>query len=298
MPVRYELPSLPSAVYGVALAARAQSQQDRLTTGLRRLVLEDPTLSIHHDDATHQTVLSGSGETHLQVAMARIRGLGVEIDTEDVRVAYRETLARPIEVEGKYKKQTGGHGQFGVAKVRFDPLPGGSGFEFASKVTGGAIPKNLIPAVGAGIEEAMSHGGRYGFPVVDVKAVCLDGKHHSVDSSEMSFRMAGSSAFRAAVEDAGVVVLEPVSEIEVDVGNEHQGDVLGDLNSRRAQVLGTEPGSAGDRTAIHALVPTSEIMKYAIDLRSMTAGTGAFNLEHHGYQVLPEAMLSRLTTGG
>ncbi len=292
-PVVVPRPELPRSVYGIAIAAKKRSEEDRLAMILRRLVDEDPTLAVRHDDDTHQTVLGGRGETHLRVALSRIERAGVDVETADVRVAYRETLAGSVEVEGRYKKQTGGHGQFGVASVRFEPLPVGAGFEFDSEVTGGAIPRNLIPAVGAGIEESMRRGGVYGFPIVDVRAVCTDGKHHSVDSSEMSFKMAGSLALRQAIEKVGVDVLEPVSEIAVKVPNRHHGDVLGDLNSRRAQVLGTENDN-DDLTTIRALVPTSEIVRYAIDLRSLTGGTASFEVDHHGYQALPPQMVDRL----
>jgi elongation factor G len=295
-PVVFEPPALPRPVYGVAIAATAQSEEDRLATALRRLIIEDPTLAIGHDDATHQTVLSGGGETHVRVALSRVERAGVSVDTDDVRVAYRETLAGSIETEGKYKKQTGGHGQFGVASVRFEPLPRGGGFEFESEVTGGAIPRNLIPAVGAGIEEAMRNGGRFGFPVVDVRAVCTNGKHHSVDSSEMAFKMAGSLALREAIAKVGVQVLEPVSEIRVQVPNDYHGDVLADLNSRRAQVLGTGTAETEGYTELSALVPTSEILRYAIDLRSLSGGSGSFEVEHHGYQVLPPQLVERLDT--
>ncbi len=291
-PVVVPPPQLPRPVYGVAIAASAKSDEDRLATALRRILTEDPTLAVYHDSSTHQTVLSGSGETHVRVALARVARAGVAVETEEVRVAYRETLAGTVEAEGKYKKQSGGHGQFGVATVRFEPLRRGAGFEFGSEVTGGAIPKNLIPAVGAGVEEAMARGGRYGFPMVDVRAVCLHGKYHSVDSSEMSFKMAGSLALRAAIDRVGVEVLEPVSEMRVHVPDRHHGDVLGDLNSRRAQVVGT--GSDGDLTTIHALVPSSEITRYAIDLRSLSGGTGWFEVNHHGYQPLPQNLVDRL----
>jgi elongation factor G len=295
-PAVFVPPALPRPVYGVAIAATAQSDEDRLATALRRMLTEDPTLAVAHNDDTHQTVLSGGGETHVRVALSRIERAGVGVETDDVRVAYRETLAGSIETEGKHKKQTGGHGQFGVATVRFEPLPTGRGFEFDSEVTGGAIPRNLIPAVGAGIEEAMRHGGRYGFPVVDVRAVCTNGKHHSVDSSEMAFKMAGSLALREAIAKVGVQVLEPVSAIRVHVPDEYRGDVLSDLNSRRAQLLGTGIVEADGLTEIQALAPTSELLRYAIDLRSLSGGSGTFEIEHHGYQVLPAQLLDRLDT--
>ncbi len=284
-----EPPRLPSPVYGVAIAAAKQSDEDRLATALRRLVIEDPTFRVDHDPSTGQTILRGAGEMHVRVALARIARAGVELEVDDVRVAYRETLAAAVEVEGKHKKQSGGHGQFGVATVRFEPLPEGTGFEFDTEVSGGAIPKNLIPAVGAGIREAMQRGGRHGFPLVDIRAVCVDGKHHSVDSSEMAFKMAGSLALRAAVDEVGVEVLEPISRLEVRVPADHQGDVLSDLASRRGQVLGSE--TVDGVASISAVVPTAEVLRYAIDLRSMSGGSGSFELEHHGYQQLPVNLL-------
>ena len=280
-------------MYGVAIAAAKQSDEDRLATTLHRLVIEDPTLAVRHDDTTGQTVLSGGGETHVRVALSRIERAGVELVVDDVRVAYRSRLAAPVEVEGKYKKQSGGHGQFGVATVRFEPLPPGSGFQFDSEVTGGVIPKNLVPAVGAGVEEAMARGGTDGFPIVDLRAVCTGGKHHSVDSSEMSFKMAGSLALREAIAQVGIDVLEPVSEINVRVPASLQGDVLGDLNARRAQVLGTVTDEVGVAT-VQALVPTAEIVRYAIDLRSLSGGSGSFEVEHHGYQPLPPNLVDQV----
>ena len=294
LPVTIPPPELPAAVHGVAVSAKTPAHEDRLAMALRRIVTEDPTLSVSHDGVTHQTVLSGAGETHLSVAISRIERMGVEVESESPRVAYREALAGSVEVEGKYKKQTGGHGQFGIASVRFEPLPRGAGFEFASEVTGGAIPKNLIPAVGAGVEEGMARGGVHGFPVVDVRAVCTDGRHHSVDSSEMSFKMAGSLALRAALEQVGTVVLEPISEVRVRVPVQYQGDVLGDLSARRGQVLGTDPDDTGTEVTIQAHVPSSEIQRYAIDLRSMTAGTGGFEVSHRDYQPVPESELDRV----
>ncbi len=197
-----------------------------------------------------------------------------------------------MEVEGRYKKQSGGHGQYGVATVRFEPLPPGSGFQFDSEVTGGVIPKNLVPAVGAGVEEAMARGSD-GFPIVDLRAVCTGGKHHSVDSSEMSFKMAGSMALREAIAQVGLDVLEPISEISVRVPASLQGDILGDLNARRAQVLGTVTDEAGV-ASVQALVPTAEIVRYAIDLRSLSGGSGSFEVEHHGYQPLPANLVDQV----
>ena len=284
----------PTPVYGVAVHASAPAQEDKLASTLRRFATEDPSLVIRQDPTTRQTVLSGAGEAHIRVVRSRLQRMGIDFEVEDMRVAYLETLARPADVEAKHKKQSGGHGQFAVAMVRFEPLPRGGGYEFDTEVTGGSIPRNLIPAVGAGIEEAMANGGRNGFPMVDLRAVCYDGKHHSVDSSEMSFKIAGSLALKQAVEQVGSAVLEPISEISVEVPDSYQGDVLGDLNSRRGQVFGTEPGSVAGTSVIRAHVPTSEILSYVIDLRSMTGGTGTFSAEHHDYQPLPHALLSKV----
>ncbi|MCP5027218.1 MAG: elongation factor G [Actinomycetia bacterium] len=295
-PVVVPTPRMPEAVYGIAVRAATPAHEDRLATGLRRLVTEDPSLSVHFEPSTHQTVLSGGGETHLRVALSRLSRMGVAVETDDVEVAYLETLAGPVEVQSRHKKQSGGHGQFAVATVRFEPLDRAAGFEYESRVTGGAIPRNLIPAVGTGIEEALTTGGLHGFPMVDLRAVCLDGQHHPVDSSEMAFKTAGSLALRLAVQEAGTEVLEPVSELAIHVPDGLLGDALGDLGARRAKVLGTGPGETTGLTEVRALVPTAEIQSYAIDLRSMTGGAGTFHRSHHGYQLLPEAQAAKLTT--
>ena len=219
----------------------------------------------------------------------------MEVETEHVKTAYHETLAGPVEIQARHKKQTGGHGQFAVATVRLEPLDRGAGFVFESHVTGGAIPRNLIPAVGAGIEEALSDGGRYGFPVVDVRAVCLDGQHHPVDSSEMAFKIAGALALRTAVREVGTTLLEPISKVEIHIPSTLQGDVLGDLSARRAQVLGTGTvDTSGTMIDVQALVPTAEIGDYSIALRSMTGGAGSFTRSHYGYQVVPDAVASEI----
>jgi elongation factor G len=227
------------------------------------------------------------GETHLAIATERLaRKFGVEVLTEEVIVPYRETISREAEAEGKYKKQTGGHGQFGVAFLRVEPLERGAGFEFVDKIVGGAIPRQFIPAVAKGIEETMSTGGVFGYPVVDVRVTCYDGKFHPVDSSELAFKMAGSLGFKEAVAKAAPVLLEPISVLEVTVPPAYQGDVMGDLNSRRGRLQGTEQADQGE-TIVTALVPTSEILRYAIDLRSLTGGRGRFTVEHSHYDQLP-----------
>jgi len=279
----------------VAIRPRAKGDEDKLMTGLHRLQEEDCSLVVERVDETHQTLLRGAGDTHLAVVCDRLRRkFGVEVDIEPVRVAYRETITAEADAEGKYKKQTGGHGQFGVAVIHIAPLARGEGFRFIDEVVGGAIPKQYIPAVEKGVVEAMAAGGVHGFPVVDIEVRLVDGKHHPVDSSEMSFKMAGSLALREALAKAAPVVLEPISRLVVDVPAAAQGDVLGDLHSRRGRVQGTEALDNG-RQRIVALVPTAEIQRYAVDLRSLTGGRGRVHAEHDHYDVLPAQLVDRVT---
>ncbi|MBV8983981.1 MAG: elongation factor G [Acidimicrobiia bacterium] len=284
----------PEPILSIAILPKSKGDEDKLMTGLHRLQDEDPALRVRRDDETHQTLLSGMGETHLSIVAERLsRKFGVEVETEDVKVPFRETITSEAEAEGKYKKQTGGHGQFGVAFLRVEPLDRGQGFEFVDKIVGGAIPRQFIPAVEKGVAEAMSTGGVYGFPVVDVRATVFDGKFHSVDSSEMSFKMAGSLGFREAMAKAGPVLLEPISLLEVTVPLAYQGDVMGDLNSRRGRVQGTESAGVDEQT-ITALVPTSEILRYAIDLRSLTGGRGRFKVQHDHYDLMPSHLVDKV----
>jgi elongation factor G len=286
--------ALPEPTLTVAVKARTSADEDKLATALHRLQEEDPALRVRQDEETHQTLLDGMGETHLQVTLERLhRKFGVDLDTEDVRVPYRETISHHAEAEGKHKKQSGGHGQFGVADIRVDPLPRGSGFQFVDAVVGGAVPRQFIPAVEKGIQEAMEQGGVHGYPVVDVRVELYDGKFHAVDSSEMSFKTAGALAFREALAKADPVVLEPVSHLEVEVPDSLLGDVMGDLNSRRGRVLGSESNGDGSCVVI-AEVPASELLRYAIDLRSITGGRGSFRVQHDHYDPVPPNLVDRL----
>ena len=293
-PVVVPAPDVPEPVLSVAVRPKSKGDEDKLMTGLHRLQEEDPALRVRRDDETHQTLLSGMGDTHLSTVIERLfRKFGVEVETEDVRVAYRETITGSAEAEGKHKKQTGGHGQFGVAFLRVEPLPRGGGFEFVDKIVGGAIPRQFIPAVEKGVAETMAQGGVYGYPVVDVRVTLFDGKYHPVDSSEMSFKMAGSLGFKEAMAKAGPVMLEPISLLEVTVPAQYQGDIMGDLNSRRGRVQGTEAVGGGEQT-ITALVPTSEVLRYSIDLRSITGGRGRFSVRHDHYDLLPSHLVDRV----
>ncbi|MGH9046423.1 MAG: elongation factor G [Acidimicrobiales bacterium] len=285
-PVSFPLPEPDPPALQAAVKPSSRADEDKLMSSLHRLAEEDPSISVTRVDETHQTVLGTAGEVHLSITLERLtRKYGVHVEREEVIVAYRETITHPCEAEGRYKKQTGGHGQFGVVHLRLEPLARGEGFQFRDEVVGGAIPRQYIPAVEKGVLEAMDQGGQFGFPVVDVAVTCDDGKYHSVDSSEMSFKMAGALAFRTALDKAGAVVLEPVSQLQVTVPAEAQGDVLGDLHSKRGRVQGTD--STEGMQVITALVPTAELSRYAVDLRAITGGRGRFRLTHDHYDVKP-----------
>jgi elongation factor G len=293
-PVTVPAPTPPEPVLTIAIRPKSKGDEDKLMTSLHRLQDEDQTLHVRRDDETHQTLLSGMGDTHLSIVTERLhRKFGVEVVTEDVKVPYRETITSSADAEGKYKKQTGGHGQFGVAFLKVEPKERGGGFEFVDKIVGGAIPRQFIPAVEKGVIETMSTAGVFGYPVVDVAVTVFDGKFHPVDSSEMSFKMAASLGFKEAMAKAGPVLLEPISVLEVTVPSSCQGDVMGDLNSRRGRVQGTDVAGSGEQT-ITALVPTSEILRYAIDLRSITGGRGRFTVRHDHYDVLPAHLVDKV----
>ena len=283
----------PQPVLSTAIIARTQSDDDKLSTSLQRILEEDASLAVEQNEETHQTLLSGLGETHLQITLEKLkRKFGVSVDQVPVKVAYRETVTRTADADGKHKKQSGGHGQFGVCHLILGPRDRGTGFEFIDKVKGGSIPRNYIPAVEKGVIETMDSGGIWGYPVVDVEVTVDDGKYHAVDSSEMAFRLAARAGFREAFDSARPIVLEPVSRVAITVPTHYQGDVMGDIASRRGAVQGTSTNADGTQT-IHADVPTSEIMRYAIDLRSITQGWGRFTAEMARYQELPTQLVAK-----
>ncbi|NLD75055.1 MAG: elongation factor G [Acidimicrobiales bacterium] len=296
-PVRAEGVDLPEPLLGVAIRGRTQADDDKLADAVHRLLDEDPGLRVVRHDDTGQTVLYGVGEAHLGVALDRLeRRFSVDVDTEPVRTGYRETITRSTEAEGRHKKQSGGHGQFAVCSIRVQPAERGTGFRFSSKVVGGAISKGYVPAVEKGIDEAMASGGVHGFPVVDVAVELLDGKEHSVDSSEAAFKAAGRLAIRAALADASSVVLEPIDQVVVTVPSEAQGDVLGDLNARRGRVQSTEPAADGEHEIV-ALVPHAELTRYPVELRSITGGRGRYTVRHDHYDVLPAHLVDQAVSG-
>jgi elongation factor G len=276
----------PRPVAEIAITPRSHHDEEKLSTALHRIEEEDPTVRIERRAETGETILAGLGDTHLDVTVARInRKFGVEVDTALPVIPYRETITASAGAEGKHKKQSGGRGQFGVALVRFAPKPRGSGYEYIDSIKGGSIPRQFIPAVDKGIQEALRRGILAGYPVIDISAEVYDGKYHAVDSDEMSFRMAGIQALRAATPDLKPILLEPVMRITVTVPEDHLGDVMGDINSKRGRVLGME----GDGTlrSVVAEIPMAEILQYAAELRSLTSGRGSFEVEFDHYAEVP-----------
>ncbi len=294
-PIAVPPPELPVPALQVAVKPATRADDDKLMSALQRLCDEDPSLTVTRDDETHQTILGVNGEVHLAVALERLdRKCNVHVEREDLRIPYRETITKPAQAEGKHKKQSGGHGQFGVAHLRLEPLPRGEGFAFRDEVVGGAIPRQYIPAVEKGVIETFSQGGVFGYPVVDIAVTVDDGKAHSVDSNEVSFKMAAALAVKAAMAEAGPIVLEPISRLEVTIPDECQGDVMGDLSSRRARIVGTDQADTAGHQTVTATVPTAEITRYAVDLRALTGGRGSFTAVHDHYDPLPEHLLSSL----
>ncbi len=291
-----DLPTVapPEPYFRVALSPASSGDDEKLSTGLARIVEEDPALEIERDPVTHALVLRAYGPTHVDVAVRRLeRKFGVHVTQSPPKIAYRETLKRPAEGIGKHVKQTGGHGQFGVAQIEVEPLPRGAGFEFEDEIVGGVIPSQYIPSVEKGIRQAMERGHLAGYPVVDVRVRLVDGKHHSVDSSDMAFQTAGILAFRDAADAAGVKLLEPILEVDVSVPDDHTGDVMGDLSARRGRIQGTDPAGAG-RQMIHALVPEAELLTYPAELRALTSGTGTVAMSYHHHEDVPDHVARRV----
>ncbi|MCE5258713.1 MAG: elongation factor G [Chloroflexi bacterium] len=287
-PVVLEEISFPTPVINMAIAPAKRADQDKMAIALQRLAEEDPTLLVRTDERTEETVIAGMGELHLDVVIDRLRReFRVDVVVGAPKVAYCETITRSARAEGRLVKQTGGHGQFGVAEIELEPLPRGSGFIFENKITGGAIPKEYIPAVEAGIIEAMKAGVVAKQPVVDCKATLLDGKFHEVDSSERAFEAAGSLAFKAAMAKANPILLEPIMRIEATAPQDYTGDVISDLSSRAAVISGIELRTGGQQSII-ANVPLAKMFGYATSLRSATQGRGTFSMQFSHYQQVTE----------
>ena len=270
-----------------------RSDEDKVPQGLQRLMEEDPSIRMHRDDQTREFILSGTGQLHIEVVVDKLkRKYGAEVELKAPKVPYRETIKASANAQGKYKKQSGGRGQYGDTWLRIEPLERGKGFEFVAKIVGGAIPRNYIPAVEKGIVETMAGGYLAGYPIMDLRATLYDGSFHAVDSSDMAFKIAGSMGFKNAMENARPVILEPVMSMEVSVPDDCMGDVIGDLNSRRGKVLGVD--AKGHSQIIKAQVPMAEVLRYASDLRSLTSGRGEFQSEFSHYEELPPHLMEKV----
>jgi elongation factor G len=296
-PVVMEAIKFPEPVISLAIEPKTKADEEKLSLALQKLAEEDPTFQVRTDENTGQTQISGMGELHLEVLVERLkREFRVEANVGRPQVAYRETITRPAKAQGRFVRQSGGRGQFGDVHLEVEPLEKGEGFEFESKIVGGAIPKEYIPAVESGIREALSSGVVAGYPVVDVKVTLVDGSYHEVDSSEMAFKIAGSIGFKEALQKGAPVLLEPVMKVEVTAPEEFTGDVMGNLSSRRGNIEGMEP-RAGGVTAITSMVPLSEMFGYATDLRSMTQGRATFTMEFHHYDPVSNNLQEKIVSG-
>ena len=281
------LPYAP-ACYSQAIAPKTKGQEDKVAAGLARLNEEDPSFSLVNNAETHQLVLSGSGDQHLDVLVSKLKTrFGVEAILSPAKVAYREKIKKTVQAHGRHKKQTGGSGQFGDVWIRFEPQEEQDEMMFAEEVFGGSVPKNFYPAVEKGIQEAVQKGPLAGYPMVNLKAVLYDGSYHPVDSNEMAFKMAAILAFKEAMPNAGATLLEPIGSLKVTIPDSYMGDVIGDLNKRRGRVMGMNPNADGD-TVVEAEVPVAEMSTYAIDLRAMTQARGSFTLEFARYEEVPK----------
>jgi len=294
-PVILESMEFPEPVIDIAIEPKTKAGQDKMGDALVKLAEEDPTFRVHTDKETGQTIISGMGELHLEIIVDRLlREFKVEANVGAPQVAYKETFTKAVEIDSKYAKQSGGKGQYGHCKVKFEPMDpnGEETFKFESTVVGGAIPKEYIPAVGEGIEEATKAGILGGFPVLGVHANVYDGSYHEVDSSEMAFHIAGSMAFKEAMAKAGAVLLEPIMKVEVTMPEEYMGDVIGDINSRRGRIEGFE--DIGGGKLVRAYVPLSEMFGYSTDLRSSTQGRGNYSMFFEKYEQVPKNVSEKI----
>ena len=284
----------PDPVISVAVEPKTKADQEKMGIALQRLAEEDPTFRVHTDPESSQTIISGMGELHLEIIVDRMkREFHVECNVGKPQVAYRETIRSTVEAEGKFIRQTGGHGQYGHCWLRLEPMEAGKGFEFANEVVGGVIPKEFIKPVQQGVEAAMEDGVVAGYPMVDIKVAVYDGSYHDVDSSEAAFKIAGSMAFKAAAKKANPVLLEPYMKVEVDVPEQYMGDVIGSLNSRRGRIEGMDTENGESR--INGFVPLSEMFGYATTLRSSTQGRGTFTMTFDHYEDVPKAIADKIT---
>jgi len=285
-PIQYPEVVLPPPLVSFSLYPKSKGDEDKLNTSLARLIEEDPSIRYSRDEQTKEFIISGMGQIHIEVLISRMRRkFGVDVELREPKVPYKETIKGKTKVQGKYKKQSGGKGQYGDCWLELEPLPHGTGFEFVDKIVGGSIPRQYIPSVEKGIVEAMVHGILAGFPTTDFRATVYDGSYHDVDSSDMAFKIAASMGFKKGMEQSQPTLLEPIMKVEVLVPEEFVGDIMGDMNSKRGKIMGVE--AKGKNQVVRAVVPMAEMLKYAPDLRSMTGGRGTFTMEFSHYEEVP-----------
>jgi len=284
-PVILDAIDFPRPTLSMAIEPKSKGDEDKLSGALQRLMEEDPTITVEKNTETRQTILTTMGDTHVDILIDKLaRKFGVDVVSREMRIPYRETIRTTVEVEGKHKKQSGGHGQYGHVWIKFEPFDEGE-FTFEENVFGGSVPRNFFPAVEKGLQEALEEGVLAGYPVTNLKATLYDGSYHSVDSSEMAFKMAARIAFKNGVEKAKPVLLEPIVNVEIEIPDTYMGDIIGDLNSKRGRVLGMEP--SGKKQVVKAQVPLAEMARYTIDLKSITQGRGKFRMEVDHYEEVP-----------
>ncbi|HDM37604.1 MAG TPA: elongation factor G, partial [Candidatus Omnitrophica bacterium] len=288
-PVIFDPIKFPEPVISFSVTPKSRSDEEKISEALHKLAIEDPTLKISRDQQTKELIISGMGDLHIDVIVKRLKtNYGVDVTVGTPKVAYKETITSKAKAQGKYKRQTGGRGQYGDVHIEVEPLERGKGFEFVDKIVGGAIPKNYIPAVEKGIKNAMSEGIITNNPMVDVKVTLYDGSFHSVDSSDIAFQIAGAMAIRKAVLEANPILLEPIMEVDITVPEEYMGQVSGDISSRRGKILGMD--HKGNFEVVKALIPLAEMFKYATELRSMTQGKGTYSMKFSTYEPVPQKL--------
>jgi elongation factor G len=294
-PIQYPAVKLPDPAITFAIEPKSRADEDKLATGIHKLLEEDLMLRFFRDPQTKEFLIAGTGQQHIEVVVSKLKKrYHTEVNLKAPKVPYRETIRGRADVEGRHKKQTGGHGQFGVCKIKMEPLPRGQNFEFVNDIFGGAIPKNFIPAVEKGIRDAAARGYLAGYPMVDFRVTLYDGSYHDVDSNDLSFQLAGRLAFKKAMEQAKPTLLEPIMKVEITVPDEFAGSIMGDLNSRRGRIQGMD--NKGGNTVVKAEVPMAEMLTYGADLTSMTQGRGSFNMEMSHYDIVPQQLQEKIIT--
>jgi elongation factor G len=292
-PIQYPKVKLPEPAITFAIEPKSRADEDKLGVGIHKMMEEDAMLRFFRDSQTKEFLIAGTGQQHIEVVVSKMKKrYHTEVVLKAPKVPYRETIRGKADVQGRHKKQTGGHGQYGDCKIKIEPMPRGGEFEFVNDIFGGAIPKNYIPAIEKGIKDAASRGYLAGYPVVDFRVILYDGSYHDVDSNDMSFQMAGRIAFRKAMEQAKPTLLEPVMVAEITIPDEFAGSIMGDLNSRRGRIQGMD--NKGGNTVVKAEVPMAEMLTYGADLTSMTQGRGSFNMEMHHYDPVPAMLQEKI----